>query len=227
MFDGFNGTFVSGGETVCFSTSCNLLARPAGLGLTGPSGCLHLEGWSLEVSIRVTLMGVFCSCTLTKAPIKNGRRHVQQQIYDDIQSRNVAISFRSRWHKWVIPRMSLAHHGKPMDHLTNSFLQKVISQQLNLREEEAELNVWGHWADGGISMKMALIDHVSDHRVMAAEWYLSSTISAPSNKYIVHIICIGIGVLMDMGLPLNLGVIPRHRFNHSRHFLSHNGLTSL
>lgn len=121
-------------------------------------------------------------------------------------------------------RMNLAPHGKPIDHFGNSVLKEVISQWLNLRNCVAKLNLWGYWADGEISMQMALIDHLSEHRVMAGEWYLSSSISAPSNKYIVQVICIGIQVLMDMGLPLNLGVIPRHRLNHPIHYLSHNGL---
>lgn len=72
-----------------------------------------------------------------------------------------------------------------------------------------ELNLWSYWADGEISMQMVPIDHLSEHRVMAGEWYLSSSISAPSNKYNTQVICIRIQVLMDMGLPLNLGVIPR------------------
>lgn len=76
-------------------------------------------------------------------------------------------------------------------------------------------------------MQMALIDHFSEHRVMVSEWYLSSSISAPSNKYTVQGIYIRIQVLIDMGLPINLGVVPRHCLNQPIHYMSHKGLTNL
>lgn len=53
-------------------------------------------------------------------------------------------------------------------------------------------------------MQMTLIDHVFEQRLMAGEWYLSGSISAPSNKYTLGVICIGIQVLMDMDSHLTL-----------------------
>lgn len=62
---------------------------------------------------------------------------------------------------------------------------------------------------------------------MAAEWYLSSSISAPCNKYTVQVICTEVQVLMDMGLALNLGAIPRRSLNLPIYYLSRNDLTNL
>lgn len=69
--------------------------------------------------------------------------------------------------------------------------------------------------------------HLSEHRVMAAEWYLSSSVSAPCNKYTVQVIWTEVQVLMDMGLALNLGAIPRRSSNRPIYYLCRNGLTNL
>lgn len=128
---------------------------------------------------------------------------------------------------FISPRMNFGTSWISHWSQSNSFLQKVISQWSIWRNCSAKCNLWGYWTEGEISMQMAIIDHPSEHRVMSAEWYLSSSISALSNKYTVQVICSGIQQLMDMGLPLNLGVIPGHYLNHPIHYLSHNGLTSL
>lgn len=41
-----------------------------------------------------------------KALLKLGHWHVKHKFYDDIQSRNVTISFRSFRYKWVISLVS-------------------------------------------------------------------------------------------------------------------------
>ena len=177
--------------------------------------------WSTASSTSLAL--------LNKALLKLGHRHVRHKFYDDIQSLNVTISFKSLRYKWVISFVLEWIWHTMETQLITLVIRSLRKLELSgwIWETVLQNWIWGYRADGKISMQMTLIDHLSEHRVMAGEWYLSSSISAPSNKYTLQVICIGIQVLMDMGLPLNLGVIPRHRLNHLIHYLSHNGLTSL
>ena len=64
---------------------------------------LRLEEGSIEASIWVSLIGVI-SClsaptVLNRARLKPGNRCVKHKFYDDIQSRNVTISFKSLRYK--------------------------------------------------------------------------------------------------------------------------------
>lgn len=64
---------------------------------------LRFQEGSIEASIWVSLIGgIFClsaPTVLKKARLKLGNRHVKHKFYDDIQSRNVTISFKSLRYK--------------------------------------------------------------------------------------------------------------------------------
>lgn len=61
---------------------------------------------SIEASLWVAPTGITfylsAAIVLKKALLKLGRRHIKHRYYDDIQSRNVTMSFKSFRYKWVI-----------------------------------------------------------------------------------------------------------------------------